>query len=56
MKMTEKTKVSVILSENIENVIILMNASFSEKIKEDKHFFEDLGRKLDASFKGDDSE
>lgn len=52
--MTEKTKVSVTLSENFENIMILMNASFSETIKENKHFFEDLGRKLDAEFKGDD--
>lgn len=52
--MTEKTKVSVTLSENFEDIMILMNASFSEAIKEDRHFFEDLGRKLDAEFKGDD--
>ena len=56
--MTEKnrvsTKVSVTISENFEDIMILMGASFSEIIKEDEHFFEDLGRKLDASFKDDD--
>lgn len=52
--MTKKTKVSVTLSENFENIMILMDARFSEAIKEDRHFFEDLGRKLDAEFKGDD--
>ena len=51
--MTEKTKVSVTLSKNFENIMILMNASFSETIKENKHFFEDLGRKLDAEFNSD---
>lgn len=54
MKMVKKTKISVTLSENFENIMILMNASFSEAIKEDKHFFEDLGRQLDAKFKEGD--
>lgn len=48
------TKVSVTISENFENIMILMGASFSKIIREDEHFFEDLGRKLDASFKDDD--
>ena len=52
--MTEKTKISVTLSENFEDIMILMNARFSEAIKEDRHFFEDLVRKLDAEFNDDD--
>lgn len=57
--MTEKnrvtTKVSVTISENFEDIMILMNASFSEIIKEDEHFFEDLGRELDIKFRKDDN-
>ena len=54
--MTEKTKVSITLSENFDNIMILMNASFSEKIKENKHFFEEIGQKLDLEFKDGDVE
>lgn len=52
-KITDKTKVSITLSENFDNIIILMNASFSKDIKENEHFFEELGRKLDIEFKSD---
>ena len=52
--MTEKTKVKITLSKNFDDIIILMNDSFSKKIKENEHFFEELGQKLDLkSKKGD---
>lgn len=52
-KITKQTKVSVTLSENFDNIIILMNASFSEDIKENEYFFEELGRKIDIEFRDD---
>ena len=55
-KITEKTKVSVTLSENFDNIMILMNASFSKDIKENEHFFEEIGQKLDLQFKDGDVE
>lgn len=54
--MTEKTKVNIILSKNVDNIMILMNDSFHEKIKENKHFFEEIGQKLDLEFKNGDVE
>lgn len=52
-KITKQTKVSVTLSESFDNIIILMNASFSEDIKENEHFFEELGRNIDIEFRDD---
>ena len=52
--MTEKTKVKITLSKNFDDIIILMNASFSKKIKENEHFFEEIGQKLDLQFKDGD--
>ena len=48
--MIEKTKVKITLSENFDDIMILMNDSFFEEIKENKHFFEEIGRKLDLEF------
>ena len=51
--MIEKTKVKITLSENFDDIMILMNDSFYEKIKENEHFFEEIGQKLDLEFRKD---
>lgn len=52
--MNKIIKASVTFSENFKDIMILINADFLEIIKEDKHFFEKLGKKLDADLKEDD--